>query len=117
MKCSSSICIRERVTSGKIPARVPIKSPAFGTASHCRTWEIWSCKNLMKVHIGCRSIRSMCWTVKKAPTWIKVMYNKSGVIVVILKSSFLPERILRGYCRGDRLNSIYLCICWAGSPI
>ena len=43
-----------------------------------------------------------------------MMYDKSEVIVVILKSSFLPKkqerRILRGYCRYDRPSSMYLYI-------
>ena len=50
-----------------------------------------------------------------------MMYDKSGVIVVILKSLFLPKkqerRILRGYCRYDRPSSMYLYICWVGGPI
>ena len=50
-----------------------------------------------------------------------MMYDKSKVIVVISKSSFLLEeqerRISRGYCRYDRPNSIYLYICWVGGSI
>ena len=51
----------------------------------------------------------------------KMMYDKRRVIVVILKSSFLPmeqeRRISRGYCKYDRPNNIYLYICWADGPI
>ena len=50
-----------------------------------------------------------------------MMYDTSGVTVVISKSSFLPEelerRISRGYCRCDRPSSIYVHICWAGGLI
>ena len=59
--------------------------------------------------------------VKKVPAQIEMMYDKNGVIVVILKSLFLPKkqdrRILRGYCRYDRPSSMYLYICWVGGPI
>ena len=68
----------------------------------------------MKVRLGCRNVRSVHWAVKKAFAQTEVMYNKSRVIVVISKSSFLPKeqkmRILRGYCRDDRLSSMY----WVG---
>ena len=50
-----------------------------------------------------------------------MMCDKSRVIVVMSKSSFLPEeqerRISKSYCRYDRPSSIYLCICWAEDPI
>ena len=43
---------------------------------------------------------------------IEMMYDKSGVIVKISKSSFLLEeqkrKISRGYCRDDRPSSIYI---------
>ena len=32
------IYIKNKVTSGKIPARVPTKSPAVGSALHRRMW-------------------------------------------------------------------------------
>ena len=45
------------------------------------------------------------------------MYDKNGVLVVISKSSFLPEeqnrRISRGYSRVNGPNSVY----WVGGPI
>ena len=45
-----------------------------------------------------------------------MMHVESRAIVVTSKSSFLPEepekRIFRGYCRGDRPSSMYLCIYW-----
>ena len=70
----------------------------------------------MKVRLGCRNVRSVHWAVKKAFAQTEVMYNKSRVIVVISKSSFLPKeqkmRISRGYCRDDRLSSMY----WVGGP-
>ena len=63
----------------------------------------------------------MRWAVKKVPAQAEMMHDKSGAIVVTLKSFFLPEelerRISRGYCRGDRPSSMYLCIYWAGGPI
>ena len=68
----------------------------------------------MKACLGCRSVKSMRWIVKMVPAQTEMMYDKSGVIVVILKSSFLPKkqerRILRGYCRYDRPSSTYLYI-------
>ena len=70
----------QRKTSEKIPARVPIKSTAVGSASHRRTW---SHINLMKACLGCRSIRSVRWAVKKVHAQTEIMYDKSGVIVVI----------------------------------
>ena len=43
-----------------------------------------------------------------------MMCDKSMVIVVISKSSFLPKeqerRISKGYCRNDRPSSIYIYI-------
>ena len=46
-----------------------------------------------------------------------MMCGKSEVIIVILKSSFLPEepkrRISSGYYRDDKSSSI----CWAGGPV
>ena len=73
--------------------------------------------NLMKAHLGYRSVRNVCWVVKKAPVRTYVMYDKYGVVLAISKSSFLSEeqkkRISRGYCRDDRPSSIY----WAGSPV
>ena len=45
----------------------------------------------MKARLKCRNIRSVLWTVEKTPAQTEVMYGKSGVIVVILKSSFFPE--------------------------
>ena len=115
MKCLSNICIRERETSGKIPAQVLIKSPAVGSASHHRMWRTWSYKNLMKAHLGCRSVKSVRWAIKKVLAQTKMMYDESKVIVVISRSSFLPEeqerRISKGYCRYDRPSSINLYIC------
>ena len=59
----------------------------------------------------------MRWVVKKVLAWTKMMYDKSGVIVVISKSSFLLDeqkrRILRGYCRNDKPSSIY----WAEGSV
>jgi len=56
----------------------------------------------------------MPWAVKKVPTQSEVMCNGHGVIIVTSKSSFLLEelerRISRGYCRGVRPRSSYLCI-------
>ena len=63
---SSNIYIRERVTSRKIPAQVPAKSSVIGSASCHRAWGTWNNKNLMKAHLGCQSVRSMLWAVKKA---------------------------------------------------
>ena len=68
MKCLGSFYIKERVTSGKIPARVPIKSSAVGSASCRKTWKTWSRKNLMKARkkipaqteMMCDKIRGHC---------------------------------------------------------
>ena len=72
----------------------------------------------MKARLVCRNVRSVRWAVKKVPTQIKMKYDKSRVIVVISKSSFLPEeqerRISRGYCRYDRPNNLYLYIYMLG---
>ena len=69
----------------------------------------------MKARLGCQSVRSVCWVVKKVSVQTEMMYDKSRVIVVISKSSFLLEqqerRISRGYCRCGRSSSIYLYIC------
>ena len=117
MKCLDNICIKKRVPSGKSPARVPIKSSAIGSTSHRGTWGTWSRKNLMKARLGCRSVRSVRWAVKKAPTQTEVMYDKYRVVVVISKSSFSPKeqkmRISRDYCRDDRPSSIY----WVEGPV
>ena len=71
----------------------------------------------MKACLGCQNVRSVRWAVKKAFAQTEVMYNKSRVIVVISKSSFLPKeqkmRISRGYCRDDRLSSMF----WVGGPM
>ena len=115
-----AIIISKR-TSGKIPAQVQTKFSVVGSASCRRTWGTWSCRNLMKARFRCWSVRSVRWAVKKALVQTEVMYDKRGVIVVISKSSFLPEeperRISKGYCRGGRPSSTYLCIYWVGSPI
>ena len=71
----------------------------------------------MKARLGCQNVRSVRWAVKKAFAQTEVMYDKSRVIVVISKSSFLPEeqkrRISRDYCRDDRPSSIY----WVRGPV
>ena len=58
--------------------------------------------------------KSVHWVVKKVPTQTEMMYDKSRVIIVISKSSFLPEeqerRISRGYCRNDRPSSMHIYI-------
>ena len=56
----------------------------------------------------------MRWAVKKVPIQTEMMYDKSRVIVLILKSSFPPEeqerRISKGYYRYDRSTSVYIYI-------
>ena len=51
--------------------------------------------------------------LKKAFVPSEVMLNGREGIIITSKSSFLPEeperRISRGYCRGDRPRSLYLC--------
>ena len=47
-------------------ARVPAKFLTIGFASRRRMWETWSRKNLMKAHLGCRSVWSVLWAVKNA---------------------------------------------------
>ena len=32
----------------------------------------------MKAHLGCQSVRSMCWVVKKEPTQTMMIYDKRG---------------------------------------
>ena len=100
----SDIYIKKKVTSGKIPAHVPKKPSTIGFASHHRTWETGSCKNLIKACFICRSVRSVSWAVKKALTQAKEMCDGHELAKVTSKSSFLPKeperRILMGYCRG-----------------
>ena len=112
-----SIYTKERVRSGRIPAWFLTKSSVVGLTSRCRTWGTESRKKLMKMRLKCRNIRSVLWTVEKTPAQTEVMYGKSGVIVVILKSSFFPEeqkrRIFRGYCRNDRPRNVY----WVVGPV
>ena len=121
MTDSGNIYIKERVTSGKIPTHVLVRSSAVGSASHHRTWGTRSRQNLMKTRLICRSVRSMLWAVKKASAQLKVMYDKRRVMVVTSKSSSLPEeperRISRGYYRSDRPRNIYLCGYWAKGPV
>ena len=101
----------------KIPARVPMKSPAVGFALHRRMWGTWSRKNLMKACLKCQSVKSVRWAAKKASAQTEVMYGKGRVVAAISKSSFSPKEqkrgILRGYCRDVRPSRIY----WAGGPI
>ena len=116
-----NIYIKKIGTSRKIPIQVLAKSSAVGSVSRRRTWGTEICKNLMKARLRCRSIRSMSWAVKKASSQSGVVYGGHSVSIVTSKSSFLPEeperRISKGYCRGDRPRSTYLCIHWARGPI
>ena len=68
----------------------------------------------MKARLGCRSVRRMHCAVEKVPVQTEMMYDKNRVIVVISKSSFLPEEqeriISMGYCRNDKPSSIYIYI-------
>ena len=116
-----NIYIKKIGISRKIPIRVLAKSSVVGSVSLRRTWGTGSRKNLMKARLQCRSIRSMSWPVKKASSQSGVVYGVHSVSIVTSKSSFLskePERrILKGYCRGDRPRSTYLCIHWAKGPI
>ena len=63
---SSSIYTEKKITSGKIHARILAKFPAVGSASRRRIWGTWSHKNLMKARLGCQSVISVPWAVKKA---------------------------------------------------
>ena len=71
----------------------------------------------MKARLGCRSVKSVHWAIKKAHVQTEVMYDKCRVVMTISKSSFLPEEkkrgISKGYCRDDRPNRIY----WARGPV
>ena len=100
----SCIYIKEKATSGKIPAHVPAESSTVGFASCRRTWGTGSRKNLMKACLVCRSVRSVSWAVKKASTQAEDMRDGHGLAKMTSKSSFLPEelerRISRGYCIG-----------------
>ena len=60
------IYTKERVESGKIPARFQAKPSTVGFASRSRMWGIKNRKNLMKTCLECRSARSVPWAVKKA---------------------------------------------------
>ena len=108
----SSIYIKERVTSGKIPVQALANPSAIGSALRCRLWGTWSRKNLIKVHLVCRSVKSISWAVKKASAQLEVMCDEQGVTIMTSKSSFLfeePERrISRGYCRSDRPRKSHL---------
>ena len=87
---------------------------SVGSALHRRMWGTWSHRNLMKVRLRYRIVRNVCWAVKKVLTWVEMMHDKSEVVEMTSKSSFLPEepekRNLKDYCRGDRPSSIYLYI-------
>ena len=117
------IFVSEKETSGRIPTQAPIKSPAIGFISHRRMGGTWSRRNLMNARLGCQSIKSVRWVVKKVLMQTEMMYDKSRVIVVISKSSFLPEeqerRISKGYCRYDRpssMDKIGLCPFLSNNP-
>ena len=79
---SGSIYIKKIVTSEKIPTRVLAKSSAVRSVSRCRMWGTWSCKNLMKAHFVCRSIKSVPWAVKKPSAQSEVMYDEHGVTIM-----------------------------------
>ena len=100
------------VTSGKTPARVLAKSLTVGFASRHRMWGTGSCKNLMKMRLICRSVKSVSWATKKASAQVELMHDEHGVTIVTSKSSFLFEKLERrismGYCRGNRPRSTYL---------
>ena len=72
----------------------------------------------MKARLVCRSIRSMSWVVKKASVQLEVTCDEHGVTLMTSKSSFHLEeperRISRGYFKGGRPKSTYLCIYWLG---
>ena len=53
------------------PREVPAKSSTVGSASYHRMWGTWSCKNLMRVSLKCRSIRSRPRAVKKGICIVK----------------------------------------------
>ena len=118
---SSSIYIEKKITSGKIPGRILAKFPAIGSASRCRMWGTWSSKNLMKARLGCQSVISVPWAVKKAFAQSEMMCGEHGVTMGTSKSSFLLEEleriISRGYCRGNGPSKTYLCTYWAKGPI
>ena len=98
-----------------------MKSSVVESAMCHKIWGTWSRKNLMKARLGCQSVKSVRWVVKKAPIQTEVMYDKCGAIVVISKYSILPEeperRISRGYCKGGRPSGMYICIYWVRGPI
>ena len=85
-----NIYIKKRVTSGKIPTRVLAKSSVIGSASHHRTWGIWSHKNLMKACLRYQSVRSMHLAVEKMPVQIEMRCDKvrdhCGDVEIILSS-------------------------------
>ena len=107
----SGIYIKEKITSEKIPAQVPVESSTIESASRRRTWGTWNRKNLMRARFVCRSVRSVPWAVKKAYTQSGIKYDKGRMVMAILKSSFMPEEqkrgISRGYCRNIRPSRMY----------
>ena len=115
----SDIYIKEKVRSGKIPARYPTKTSVVGSASRCRTWGTGNRKNLIKARLECQSTRSVPWAVKKASSQAEVGCKEHKATTVTSKSSFLLEeperRISRGYCRdvGPRSSlSVYILGPW-----
>ena len=86
-----SIYIKTIGASKKIPTCVLAKSSAVGSISSRRTWGIGSRKNLMKVRLVCRSVKSVSWVVKKAFSQSRVGYGGHRVSIVASKSSFYPE--------------------------
>ena len=57
----------------------------------------------MKAHLECLSTRNVSWAIKKVSSCVEVRCDELKAIIVISRSSFLPEepkrRISRGYCR------------------
>ena len=114
----NGIYIKEKATSEKIPAHVPVESSTVGSASHRKMWGTGSCENLMKVCLVCRSIRSMSWVVKKASTQAEVMYDVHRIAKVTSKSSFLPKKPEKKKSQRTIVGVLgpgayFLCIYWA----
>ena len=98
-----------------------MKSSVVESAMCHKMWGTWSCKNLMKARLGCQSVKSVRWVVKKAPIQTEVIKDTWGAIKVISNYSILREaperRISRGYCKGGRPSGMYICIYWVRGPI
>ena len=109
--CLGQYLYQDRVTSGKIPTRVPTKSFAIGSALRHGTW---SCKNLMKARLECQSIKSMRWAVKKIPVQMVMRCDKvrghCSDIKILLSSRGAREENFKGAIVGVLGSTMYIYV-------